>query len=198
MRRRRSVTDAWFRHGVVGRRRGVRARSGDCGPFAIKLRLARADKLVMPNVMRAARKVTTPSTVRAATGFAGVGLAGIGVNQLVLTGLVHTGATDYLIAAVLATQAAIIFNFVMLERWVFSRGSADELGGRLARYWALSNVFLVLGLPVLALLVSGLHVHYALANLAVIGLQFGLRFLVSHRVIWRSPDVAAASAASAA
>jgi dolichol-phosphate mannosyltransferase len=123
---------------------------------------------------------------RAVSGFAGVGLAGVGVNQVVLTVLVQSGVAGYLVAAILATQAAILFNFSMLERWVFTQGGADRMGLRLARYSALSNVFLVLGIPLLALLVSGFGLHYALANLAVIGVQFSSRFIISQRLIWQA------------
>jgi dolichol-phosphate mannosyltransferase len=99
--------------------------------------------------------------------------------------------TGYLVAAVVATQAAILFNFVMLERWVF-RAGGGALVRRLGRYWAVSNAFLVVGLPLLAVLVSGLGVQYGIANLAVIGAQFALRYVVSERVIWRRPALVAA------
>jgi dolichol-phosphate mannosyltransferase len=127
--------------------------------------------------------------LRSLSGFAGVGVAGIAVNQGVLSLLVQSGATGYLVAAVVATQAAILFNFGLLERWVFARDTEDRAVRRLGRYWALSNTFLLLGLPLLALLVSGLGVHYAIANLAVIGVQFASRFVVSDRLIWRPLDM---------
>jgi dolichol-phosphate mannosyltransferase len=135
---------------------------------------------------------TSYARVRAVSAFAGVGAIGIAVNQAVLTVLVHTGRTGYLLAAVVATQAAILVNFVMLERWVFRAGNG-ELARRLGRYWTVSNAFLVVGLPLLALLVSTFGVQYGVANLAVIGAQFALRYVVSERLIWRRPELVASA-----
>jgi dolichol-phosphate mannosyltransferase len=136
--------------------------------------------------------------LRSLSGFAGVGVAGIAVNQALLAALVQSGVLGYLAAAVVATQAAILFNFALLERWVFAQDATNHVGTRLGRYWGVSNVFLVLGLPLLGLLVSGLGVHYAIANLAVIGMQFASRYIVSDRFIWRTPEVSTADLPRAA
>jgi putative flippase GtrA len=132
-----------------------------------------------------------PSVLRAACGFAAVGAVGIVFNEVLLWLLVAGTGTGYLFAAVIATQATIAFNYVLLERWVFRDENRGLLLRRFTLYWATSTILLVVGLPVLAVLVSGVGVDYVLANLVVIGLQFVLRFLISDRLIWRRSRVAA-------
>ncbi len=118
-------------------------------------------------------------------GFATVGVVGLAVNQAVLVALVESGALGYLAAAVVAAQVAITTNFALCDRVVFRRARTGSVRGRFTRFWLASNSVSLLGLPALALLVSGLGVHYAAANVLVVGAQFLARFAVSARVVWR-------------
>lgn len=128
-----------------------------------------------------------------ALGFALVGATGIVVNLVALVLLVAAGL-GYMLAAALATQVAIAFNYWLLERAVFSASPSSRPWQRFGRYWTLSTALLVAGLPLLWLVVSGLGIHYALGNLLVIGVLFICRFVVSDRLIWARPARSSAPA----
>jgi putative flippase GtrA len=134
--------------------------------------------------LRGSTVVSRPSALRSTFGFACVGLLGIAVNQAVLVALVEIGALGYLAAAIVATQVAIGTNFALCDRVLFRDARGGSVMRRFGQLWLTSNSLLLLGIPLLALLVSVLGVHYAVANLLVIAIQFGVRLLVSDRVIW--------------
>jgi dolichol-phosphate mannosyltransferase len=126
--------------------------------------------------------------------FAAVGVSGLVVNLVLLWASVTIGHINYVVGAVVATQGSTTWNFLLLDRWVFPE--RRERSGRL-RYLAfsgLNNLTLLLRVPVLAALVSVLHVHYLLSNLITLVMLFVSRFLVSDRLIWRTPPRPAAPA----
>lgn len=114
-----------------------------------------------------------------------VGLLGLGVNQAALLLLVEGTHLNYLLGAVLASQASTAFNFAGVELWAF--GGRKREGGLLARFLAfdaLNASSLILRLPIMFLLTSGLHLHYLASNLIAIGFLTAVRFLVSDGIIW--------------
>ena len=113
-----------------------------------------------------------------------VGASGVVVNTLLLALLTSGAGLFYVASALLATEASIVWNFVLSERWVF-QGRGD--GGRVRRFLSFTVVnSLAFGLsgPLLWVLVSGLGLHYLLANLLSIGGMMILRFLVADKLIW--------------
>jgi dolichol-phosphate mannosyltransferase len=129
--------------------------------------------------------------------FATVGVSGLVVNLALLWASVTIGHVNYVVGAIVATQGSTTWNFLLLDRWVFPE--RRERSGRL-RYLAFSgvnNLTLLLRVPMLAALVSVLHVHYLLSNLVTLIMLFITRFLVSDRLIWRTPPKAAPAVASA-
>jgi dolichol-phosphate mannosyltransferase len=113
-----------------------------------------------------------------------VGASGLGVNMLLLGVLTSGAGLFYLASALLATEASIVWNFVLSERWVF-RGRRDR--GRLRRFVsfvAVNSLAFALSGPLLWILVSGLGLHYLVGNLLSIGVLMILRFLVADRLIW--------------
>jgi hypothetical protein len=54
-----------------------------------------------------------------------------------------------------------------------------------------NNLTLLLRVPMLALLLSLLHVHYLIANVVTLVMLFACRFVVSDRLIWRAPPTEA-------
>jgi putative flippase GtrA len=134
--------------------------------------------------IRLQRVVSRPGPTRRIGKFALIGLSGAIVNEAVLALLVETHASGYIVAAVVATQFATLWNFVLLQRHVFDDAKRGPLVPRLAGFFALANALFAVSLPMLAFLVSGLGVNYAIANLFVIGVQFALRLVVSDRIIW--------------
>jgi dolichol-phosphate mannosyltransferase len=119
--------------------------------------------------------------------FAAVGVSGLVVNLALLWASVTIVHINYVVGAVVATQGSTTWNFLLLDRWVFPE--RRERSGRL-RYLAFSgvnNLTLLLRVPMLAALVSVLHVHYLLSNLVTLVMLFIARFVVSDRLIWRTP-----------
>jgi putative flippase GtrA len=125
-----------------------------------------------------------PGAVRRGLGFAAVGASGIAVNTGLMW-LLADAATlhmPYLIAAVLATQGSTTWNFAGVDTLVYRGPKRGTAVRRLLGFLGTSNAVLLLRLPLLALLVSVLGVHYLLANLLTLVLGFGIRFAVSERL----------------
>lgn len=117
--------------------------------------------------------------------FVTVGLSGLVVNTLLMVLLVELTGVHYLLAALIATQGSTLWNFAWAERWVFKeRGGSEGFFGRMAGYLVMNNTLLLLRGPLLAILISGLGVHYALANLVSLILMTLVRFAISDHLIW--------------
>jgi dolichol-phosphate mannosyltransferase len=116
-----------------------------------------------------------------------VGLLGIGVNQLLLWLIVELAGIHYLLAAILASQGSTAFNFAGVESWVFRGSGKRGLVKRFLAFDVLNSLSLLLRLPMLFVLTSGLHLHYLISNLLAIGVLTAVRFVVADRVIWKAP-----------
>jgi dolichol-phosphate mannosyltransferase len=124
--------------------------------------------------------------------FALVGASGLVVNQALLWSAVTMVHINYVAGAIVATQGSTTWNFLLLDQWVFPE--RKEPSG-LVRYLAFSgvnNATLLLRVPMLAAMVSLLHMHYLVSNLLTLLVLFASRFLVSDRLIWRTPAQAIA------
>lgn len=120
--------------------------------------------------------------------FLAVGLLGVAVNQLLLWAVVEGMHVYYLLAAIVASQGSTAFNFAGVELWVFGeRRKPTGLVRRFLAFDALNASALLLRLPLLFALTSGLHIHYLASNLLAIGLLTAVRFVFSDRLIWRKP-----------
>jgi len=114
-----------------------------------------------------------------------VGASGLAVNQVLLWAWVTGLRGQYLLGAVVATQGSTLWNFVLLERWVFRGAKARRPAVRLASFFAVNNATLLLRVPLLALLTSVLHVYYLTSNAITLVLLFVVRFLLSDQLIWK-------------
>jgi dolichol-phosphate mannosyltransferase len=119
--------------------------------------------------------------------FALVGTTGLVVNQALLWSAVAMGHLNYVLGAVLATQGSTTWNFLLLDRWVFPERKERSGLSRYLTFSGVNNLTLLLRVPMLALLVSLLHVHYLIANVVTLVVLFASRFVVSDRLIWRAP-----------
>ena len=114
-------------------------------------------------------------------------IGGIGfLVQLVMLGaLVEWVRLDYLVATALATETAVLHNFVWHECWTWrDRTAADGAGlwGRLLRFNAASGSVSVVGNVVFTgLFASLLGMHYVAANLLAITTCSVLNFLATDR-----------------
>jgi len=126
--------------------------------------------------------------------FALVGATGLLVNQALLWSMVSVGHLHYLVGAILATQGSTMWNYALVESWVFPQRKARSAAFRYLMFGAVNNATLLLRIPMLALLVSMLHVHYLIANAITLIVLFLSRFAVSDRFIWKATDLAVAEA----
>lgn len=125
--------------------------------------------------------------------FAGVGALGLVVNLLVMALLLRVDV-NYVLASTLATEAAIVHNFLMQERFVFAnhlragvpRHTWMHRAGRSVLY---NNVDNLLRVPILVLLVERLGVHSLVAQALTLVASFTARFAYTSRVVYRPAQV---------
>ncbi|MCK9877592.1 glycosyltransferase family 2 protein [Frankia sp. Ag45/Mut15] len=149
-------------------------------------RHAGASNASMTEGLRFARRLFALRVPRAAR-FALVGASGTAPNLLGTAALHHLGL-HYLAAAIIATQAAIAWNFVGCELLVWDRRD----GSRLRRYPTfalLNNLDLVIRLPLLALLVGRWGVGVGIATLLSLAAAVLVRYLVVDRLVYRTRPV---------
>jgi dolichol-phosphate mannosyltransferase len=124
--------------------------------------------------------------------FGVVGATGLVVNTLALAVLADLAGLYYVAAAAIATQVSTLWNFAFTELWVFPDRDHRIRGlRRMATFYAVNNAALVLRVPVLIALTSGLGIHYVLSNLLSMALIFALRFTAADLWIWARSDAAA-------
>ena len=103
-----------------------------------------------------------------------VGGSGVLVNNAILLALVEGLKVPPVPAAVVATECAIVSNFLLNDRWTFADlrpRTARSWPKRFASYNLLTLGGLVLSVGVLALLHGVAGLHYLLAN--IIGIAVG-------------------------
>lgn len=142
-----------------------------------RLRVAAWRDRMKPSVRRSG------SLLRAVS-FAAVGLTGLGVNLLSMWLLADPATLHlwYLGAAVLSTQVSSTWNFLLVDSLVYHGRKRGTVLVRYAGFLAASNAVLVLRVPVLALLVGGLHVHYLLATSLTLFFGYFIRFRSQERL----------------
>jgi dolichol-phosphate mannosyltransferase len=116
-----------------------------------------------------------------------VGGSGVIVNNAILLALVELLRIPAIPAAVIATECAIVSNFLLNDRWTFAdvRGSSNlPWYRRFASYNLLTLGGLVIGVGVLALLHGTLGIHYLVANLAGIALGTLWNYGSNHKLTW--------------
>ncbi|WP_254665578.1 glycosyltransferase family 2 protein [Frankia sp. CgMI4] len=115
--------------------------------------------------------------------FALVGASGT-VPNLLGTAVLHHVGLHYLVAAIVATQIAVGWNFLGCELLVWDR----ETGSRLRRYPAfalINNLDLVIRLPLLAVLVGRWHLGVGISTLMSLAAAVIVRYLVVDRLVYR-------------
>jgi dolichol-phosphate mannosyltransferase len=113
-----------------------------------------------------------------------IGAVGLVPNTVALWLLSGVFGLDYLVAAVLANQAALACNFALADMLLFRGRRHRPLIRRLFSFYLLGNADLVLRVPAMALLVADLHTNYLAANLLALVASSLLRFLMIDRLIY--------------
>lgn len=114
--------------------------------------------------------------------FALVGGTGLLVNSLALVVLVELLRVWLVIASAMSTEVAIASNFLWNDRWTFGR--RDVSLRRFASFNLVSLGGAAVATATLWGLVTFAQVHYALANVAGIGLATGWNFLANVAWTW--------------
>lgn len=128
--------------------------------------------------------------------FGVVGSSGVIVDMLMLY-LLHDptmlglGLTR---SKILASELAIVNNFIWNDRWTFRDFSKQQQGGRqqLKRFLKFNLICLmglILNVLLLNLLFNGFHVHYQVANLIAIAAVTAWNFWINLKLNWRSTQV---------
>lgn len=119
--------------------------------------------------------------------FAAVGALGTALNLLLMWLLLRETSLHYLPAAVIATEVAILHNFVLQERFVFS-----DLPDNRHRWWIrllhsllYNNFDTLVRLPALWFLVETLSFPSVLAQGLTLAVAFLARFLFVSTVVYR-------------
>ena len=114
-----------------------------------------------------------------------VGLSGVLVNTAILWAIVQGMRLPVLLASALATEAAILSNFALNDRWTFRAGvHRHSFGMRLLRFNGVSLGGMAITAGILALLISYGHLHLLLANLLAIGGATTWNYIVNSRWTW--------------
>jgi dolichol-phosphate mannosyltransferase len=118
-----------------------------------------------------------------------VGLSGLAVNSAAFLLLYNLAHVHYLVAAFFSTQFSTTWNFLLVERWVYShRHLRKGVWGRFWKFAVVNNLSLLLRGPTMVLLVSYLGMVPAVANVIALGAIALLRFGIADTVIWANPD----------
>ncbi len=135
-----------------------------------------------------------PNKVTRFIGFAVVGASGLVVNQVALWFLTSKVGVYYLLSAVVATQISTIWNFALVERFVFD-GGHEGRWVRLGWFALMNNIWLLLRTPFLYLLTTGAGLNYLISNALVLGAMTIVRFGIADNLIWADrSDLRGASA----
>ena len=115
-----------------------------------------------------------------------VGASGVIVNSALLWVLVREAQLALLLASVVATEAAILSNFMLNDRWTF-RAAAHEraFGQRLLRFNGVALGGMAITSGTLVLLTSYGRLPLLMANLLAVGAATAWNYLVNSRWTWK-------------
>jgi dolichol-phosphate mannosyltransferase len=121
-----------------------------------------------------------------------VGASGLVVNTLLIAFFTEVVGLHFLVSAILATQGSTLSNFVLTEKWVFTRGNAKHsLSWRASMYFLVNNATLLVRGPMLVALVTVLSLNYLVANVVSLLALAVLRYGLSDLWIWGGGKAAA-------
>ncbi|MFT4229315.1 MAG: glycosyltransferase family 2 protein [Microbacterium sp.] len=117
--------------------------------------------------------------------FAVIGGLGAVANVAIVWALTHWGV-GYISAAVVAAEATIVANFLLIERFVFQdmKDDASSVWWRFAKSFAFNNAELVVRIPVVALMVGTGHVTAVVATAITLLIAFVVRFVFHSLVVY--------------
>jgi len=135
------------------------------------------------------RRLTTDSLFVRFARFTLAGTAGFVVQIATVAVLTSLLNVNYLIATLVAVEAAILLNFVWHQRWTFRDRSGSWLP-RLIQFHALNAMTSIVGSVFLAaLFVEGIGVHPVIANIMSVAALSLVNFAGADRLVFRAGAV---------
>jgi dolichol-phosphate mannosyltransferase len=117
-----------------------------------------------------------------------VGASGIVVNTAMLWALVAGAGLWVPLASVIATEAAIVSNFALNDRWTFRAAPQRlPLWQRFLRFNGVALGGMLLTAALLTALTSYGHLPLLPANLLAVGGALAWNYLINTRWTWRAP-----------
>lgn len=117
-------------------------------------------------------------------GFGLVGLSGFVPNLAALWMLTHTGM-NYLLAEVVANQAGVLWNFLLIETLLFrDRRRHRHWADRFGRFTLLANADLLLRIPLIAVFVGTWGFGVLSATALALVVTFVLRFAATEALVY--------------
>ena len=124
--------------------------------------------------------------------FNAVGCAGVCVQLAFLAVLKSGLQVHYLLATLLAVEAAVLHNFVWHELWTWKdrTGAGSVLTHLVGFHLSNGLVSMLTNLVIMRLLVGRAHLPYLASNLAAIAAGSLLNFFLSDLVVFRPSRIA--------
>lgn len=117
-----------------------------------------------------------------------VGVSGVVVNTALLWLLVHWARLGLVPASALATEAAILNNFLLNDCWTFAAaGRHEPRWRRLLRFNGVALGGMLITVVVLSAVVALLPVGLVLANLVAVGAATAWNYIANSRWTWAAP-----------
>jgi dolichol-phosphate mannosyltransferase len=129
--------------------------------------------------------------------FGVVGLSGMVVNSAILWVLVRELHLAVLLGSLLATEAAILSNFLLNDRWTFRGVSERSFTQRLLRFNGVALGGMAITVGILTALAIYTQLHLLIANVLAVGAATGWNYVVNSRWTWHSRQPAEGSQQSA-
>jgi dolichol-phosphate mannosyltransferase len=114
-----------------------------------------------------------------------VGLSGIVVNSAILWVLVRELHLAVTLGSVVATEAAILSNFLLNDRWTFRGARERSFIQRMVRFNGVALGGMAITAGILTALTHYTHLHLLFANLLAVGAATGWNYIVNSRWTWR-------------
>ena len=127
--------------------------------------------------------------------FALAGTGGFIIQVATLAVLTSIFDVNYMVATLIAVEAAIVMNFVWHQNWTWKDRSASPLlWGRLLRFNALTAVTSICGsILVTALFVEAFEMNVIAANIASVAILSIVNFIGADRLVFRAGAVVVAA-----
>jgi dolichol-phosphate mannosyltransferase len=116
-----------------------------------------------------------------------VGISGMAVNSAILWVLVTEIGLPLLSASMVATEVAIVSNFLLNDRWTFRHTTnSHALFQRFIRFNGVALGGMAITAITLAALTAYARLHLLLANVLAVGVAVAWNYIVNSRWTWRA------------